>query len=184
MAMDAPGEGLAVVVHQTRDYFLTYVKWEKFINFCTEKDFDWALDRHLDRGFTQARVRERYSRYAKSLIGVGGAEGADQEVGLEVEIVAEANPYTDDLGAGFPVLALYQGAPRADVQLEVFERAPDASVSIRKYSTQSDGRAVLEVKPGHFYLVDHVVMREIEPVEEKDAMWESLWASLTFGVPE
>ncbi|MFW2544562.1 DUF4198 domain-containing protein [Primorskyibacter sp. 2E107] len=182
--MAAPDDGLAVIVHVTREYKLTYDSWEKFETFCTHKDFRWALERHLERGYTKERVRELYSRHAKSLIAVGDGAGADREVGLAVEIVAEANPYTDDLSGGFPVRALYNGAPRADVQVELFEQAPDGDVSIRKYRTDDAGRTVLDLKPGYFYLVDHVVMREIEPAEEDGPVWESLWASLTFEVPE
>ncbi|WP_425099496.1 DUF4198 domain-containing protein [Tropicibacter sp. S64] len=181
--MPAPEEGLAVVVHVTRDYLLTYDGWDKFETFCNHKDFPWALERHLERGYTKDLVRERYSRHAKSLIGVGEARGADREMGLAIEIVALANPYTDDLSQGLPVRALYQGAPRADVQVELFEEAPDGTIDIRTYRTDADGRAVLEVKPGHDYLVDHVVMRELEPEGPNDPVWESLWASLTFGVP-
>ncbi|WP_136440779.1 DUF4198 domain-containing protein [Pacificoceanicola onchidii] len=182
--MEAAGEGLAVIVHETRDYLLTYAKWEKFEAFCAEKDFEWALPRHLERGLPRTKFRERYVRYAKSLIGVGDAKGADTEAGLTVEIVAEKNPYTDDVSGGFPVQALYLGQPRKDVQITLFERAPDRTVVQNNYRTDGEGRAVLDVKAGHFYLVDHVVMRESEPMDEKDAVWESLWASLTFGVPQ
>ncbi|WP_323766683.1 DUF4198 domain-containing protein [Antarctobacter sp.] len=178
------GSGLATIVHVTRDYSLTYREWEKFTNFCEHKDFTWAIDRHLERGLGQERVYERYSRHAKSLVALGDGAGADREVGLLTEIVAEANPYTDDLSGGFPVRVLYQGAPRADVQVELFERDASDAVTIRLYRTDDQGRAEVEVKPGHFYLVDAVVMRELEVAGDTDPAWESLWASLTFEVPE
>ena len=178
------GTGLATIVHVTRDYSLTYTEWEKFLTFVEHKDFTWALDRHLERGLGQERVRERYSRHAKSLVALGDGAGADREVGLLTEIVAEANPYTDDLSGGLPVRVLYQGAPRVDVQVELFERDPAGEVTIRLYRTDDKGRATVEVKPGHFYLVDAVVMRELEIEDDKDPAWESLWASLTFEVPQ
>lgn len=181
--MAAPEQGLAVVVHVTRDYKLTYDSWEKFVDFCTHKDFAWAIDRHLERGLPKEQVRELYSRHAKSLIAVGDGAGADRAAGLEIEIVAGANPYTDDLSGQMPVQVLYQGAPRGEAQVEVFDRAPDGSVSARTYRTDAEGRAVIDVAPGHFYLVDSVVMRELEIVDEGEPAWESLWASLTFGVP-
>ncbi|MFZ7091854.1 DUF4198 domain-containing protein [Primorskyibacter sp. 2E233] len=182
--MAVPGEGLAVVVHVTKDYKLTYTEWEKFVNFCTHKDFEWVLQAHLDRGFSQEKVREQYSRHAKSLIAIGEGAGSDREIGLEVELVALANPYIDDVSGGFPVRALYQGKAQANMQVELFDRAPDGSVEVRQYRTDDTGRALLEVEPGHFYLADHVVMREMTPEADTDPAWESLWASLTFGVPE
>lgn len=178
------GSGLATIVHVTRDYKLTYSDWEKFTGFCEHKDFEWAIARHLERGLGQERVRERYSRHAKSLVALGDGAGQDREVGLVTEIVALANPYVDDVSDGFPVRVMYDGKPRADVQVELFERSPEGEIDIRYYRTDGDGRAEVEVRPGHFYLVDSVVMRELEVVEEKDPAWESLWASLTFEVPE
>ncbi|SMX38180.1 DUF4198 domain-containing protein [Maliponia aquimaris] len=177
------GTGLVTIVHVTRDYSLIYREWELFVNFCTHKDFTWAIDRHLERGLGQERVQERYSRHAKSLVAVGDGAGADREVGLLTEIVALANPYTDDLSGGLPVQVLYQGTPRADVQVELFERNAAGEVAIRLYRTDAEGRAVVDVSPGNFYLVDAVVMLEREVMAETDPAWESLWASLTFAVP-
>ncbi|KMK68150.1 DUF4198 domain-containing protein [Puniceibacterium sp. IMCC21224] len=182
--MTVPGDGLAVVVHVTRDYSLTWTEWEKFQSFCEHKDIAWALARHKERGLSENNIGETYSRHAKSLIAVGDGAGADREMGLLTEIVANANPYTDDLSDGFPVQVLYEGKPRADTQIELFAKAPDGTVETAMYRTDAQGRAVLTVLPGYEYLVDSVVMREIEPATQYDAVWESLWASLTFRVPD
>ncbi len=184
LATAAPQDGLVTVVHQTRDYLLTYKDWETFGLFVTHKDVAWALDRHIERGFTKDVVKERYSRYAKSLVAVGDGAGADQEVGLLTEIVALANPYTDDLPDGLPVRVLLDGEPRADVQVEVYARAPDDTLTITKYRTDAEGVAIVEVSPGTEYLVDSVVLQEIEPEAGSDPVWESLWASLTFRMPD
>jgi uncharacterized GH25 family protein len=183
LAMQARDTGLTTVVHVTRDYNLTYREWQKFLDFCNHKDFAWAIAEHEARGLPQTGFQERYSRHAKSLIAVGDAAGSDSEVGLEAEIVALANPYTDDLAEGFPVQVFYQGAPRGDVQVELFQRAPDGSVAITLHRTDAAGIAVLPVEPGHAYLADHVVMRPIGADVEEGPVWESLWASLTFAVP-
>jgi uncharacterized GH25 family protein len=182
--MAAPGDGLATVVHVTKDYNLTYSEWDKFTAFCAHKDFVGVLERHAARGLPQTGFRETYSRHAKALIAVGDGAGQDVNAGLEVEIIALANPYTDDLSGGMPVQVFYQGAPQADVQVELFERAADGSVAVTTTRTDAEGRALLAVRPGHMYLADHVVMRELQPAAEGDPVWESLWASLTFSVPE
>lgn len=182
--MAAPGEGLAIVVHETRDYGLTYDDWAKFDRFTQHKGFPEVAARHVSRGFTQDRVRERYTRYAKSLIAVGEGAGQDREVGLLTEIVALANPYVDDIRDGLAVRVLYEGKPRARAQVELFDRAPDGRVSATTTLTDDEGRAVLKVTPGHSYLADAVVMLETDPEKTSGAMWKSLWASLTFAVPE
>lgn len=184
LKMQAPARGLITVVHQTGDSFLTYDDAETFTQFVTHKDFAWALDENRRRGIPEQGFRERYSRYAKSLVGVGDARGADREVGLETEIVALANPYTDDVSEGLTVRVLYRSQPRADTQVEVFARDPEGTVTTTTYRTDAMGQAVISVEPGTEYLVDSVVMRPLTPEKESDPVWESLWASLTFRVPE
>jgi len=180
---DAPAEGLVTVVHQTSDSFLTYTEAEKFVNFVEHKDFDGVLEAHKARGLPETGFRERYSRYAKSLIAVGAGEGADSNVGLLTEIVALANPYTDEVSGGFPVQVFYDNTPRANTQVEIFDRPPEGEVVVTTVQTDGDGKAMIPVMPGHEYLIDAVVMRPLDAVADSDPVWESLWASLTFMVP-
>ncbi|MDU8942754.1 DUF4198 domain-containing protein [Ovoidimarina sediminis] len=185
LAQTAP-EGLAILVHETRDYDLTYREFDKFDAFVRHKDAAWVLDAHAARGLPETDFKEVYSRYAKSLVAVGDGQGSDRAVGLETELVAGLNPYTDDLSGGLPVTLYYQGAPWADAQIEVFEKAADDSVAISTVRTDAGGQAIVPVRPGHRYMLDAVKLREPgEEVSEKTgAVWESLWANLTFAVPD
>jgi len=183
LAMAAPGEGLVTVVHQTAHSYLTYKDGQKFISFVTHKAFAGVLEEHAARGLPDSGFRERYSRYAKSLIAVGGGAGADAEVGMETEIVALANPYTDDLSGGMPVRVLYHGEPRKDVQVEVFARLSAGEVEVTTYRTDVAGEVRVPVTAGVEYLFAAEVMRPLEPVGENGPVWESLWASLTFMPP-
>ncbi|WP_245912998.1 DUF4198 domain-containing protein [Litoreibacter ponti] len=182
--MTAPGEGLLVVVHETTANRLTYTQMAKFEKFATHKDFDDAVGQHRARGLPEDRFVERYHRYAKSLIAVGDGAGSDVEVGMKTEILALANPYTDDL-AEMPVKVLLDGAPRADAQIELFEKAPDGSVTVTLHRTDAEGMGAVPVKPGHEYLVDAVALI---PLDEGDPtqtpVWWTVWAALTFMVPE
>ncbi len=184
LSSEIAAPGLVIVVHETSDSTLTYNDWQKFVNFVTHKAAEWVLAEHQSRGLPDKGFRERYSRYAKSLIAVGDGAGEDRAVGLLTEIVAEANPYTDDVSGGMPVRILYQDAPRDGAQLEVFEKAFDGTVSIVTYTADGDGRVIVPVKKGHWYLLDSVVLRALEPETENGPVWESLWAALTFQVPE
>jgi len=179
------GEGLNILVHETTDMSLTYSDWSKFTNFVTHKDFAGALAAHAARGLPQTGFGEAYSRYAKALIGVGDAAGQDRAFGLETEIVALANPYTDDLSQGMAVRVLYRGAPRPDAQVELFAMTPDGEVDVTLHRTDAQGVAVLPVKPQMRYMVDAVVLREpsAELAAVRNVVWESLWANLSFAVP-
>ncbi|WP_417524395.1 DUF4198 domain-containing protein [Marinovum sp.] len=184
LRMATPENGLAVVVHVTNDTTLTYSDWELFQRFVTHKDWAGLIADHQARGLPETGFRENYSRYGKALIAVGDGAGADREAGLQTEIVALANPYTDDLSDGLPVRVLYQGAPRGDAQVELFAKSPEGEVTVSLLRTDAEGVAVLPVSPGHVYLADAVVVRPLEPATAEDPVWESLWASLTFKVPE
>ena len=185
LSQAAPADGLAVLVHVTKDYTLTYSEGDKFREFVTHKDATWVLEAHAARGLPDTGFGEAYSRYAKSLVAVGDGAGADREYGLLTEITALANPYTDDLTGGMPVRVTYEGAPRADVQVEVFEKAADGTVTVSTVRADAEGVAVVPVTPGHRYMLDAVVLREPDAAlsEEKGVVWESLWANLTFAVP-
>jgi hypothetical protein len=73
------------------------------------------------------------------------------------------------------------------VQVEYFDKDATGVVNVTLHRTDGDGVALLPVTKGHSYLVDAVVMREPEAgsiAAEKGAVWESLWAALTFAVPQ
>jgi uncharacterized GH25 family protein len=185
LVMEGLTDGLAVVVHETTDSTLTYTDFAVFERFVAHKAFATALADHAARGLPQKNFRETYRRHAKSLVAIGSGAGEDRAMGLTIEIVALANPYTDDLSAGFPVLVLLDGAPRPDTQVELFQTAPDGTVTITKHRTDAEGKAVLPVQPGMEYLVDNVNLRAL-PNDDPVAgpVWHSDWASLTFRTPD
>lgn len=128
---------------------------------------------------------EVYSRYSKALIAVGDGQGSDERLGMETELVALMNPYTDDLTEGFAVQLHYRNMLRANEQIEVFEKAPGGKAVITTYRTDENGIGRFPVKPGHIYMVDAVVLREPSAQLQgaTGAVWQTLWANLTFAVP-
>ena len=180
------GDGLHIAAYQARRATLRYDDWAKFQKFIDHKDLGDVLPVHRARGLPEERFTEVYSRYSKALFGVGDAGGSDRRVGLETELVALDNPYTDDLSAGFRVQLHYRDTFRSNEQIEVFERAADGAVAVMLYRTDEQGIGTFPVKPGHDYMVDAVVLREppSEVAEATGAVWQTLWANLTFAVPE
>ncbi|MEP2642778.1 DUF4198 domain-containing protein [Roseobacter sp.] len=178
-------DGLLVVLHETTPARLTYKDWDKFLAFAAHKDFKTAAADHIAAGWPQQNFRERYTRHAKSLVAVGSGAGNDRAFGLATEFVALSNPYADDFQGQMRVQVLYQGTPRADAQIEVFDRAPDDTVTIRLTHTDPEGHATVPVTPGHTYLFDAVVLRPSPDAGTSDTapVWETLWAALTFSVP-
>ncbi|KQI67229.1 hypothetical protein AN189_16670 [Loktanella sp. 3ANDIMAR09] len=180
-----PAEGLNVLAYQSRENLVTYNDWQTILDFVEHKDLTGFLEAHAARGFAQEPFTEIYSRYSKSLIGVGNAQGSDQRTGLETEIVALTNPYTDDLSDGMRFQLWYRDAPRANVRFEVFDRAPDGRVTQTFYVTDAQGMVSVPVQPGHDYMADAVLIREPSQrlAEANNAAWETLWANMTWGTP-
>ncbi len=178
-------DGLLVVVHETAPSQLTYKEWPKFVAFTEHKDFKTALADHIANGWPQENFKEIYTRHIKTLIGVGNGAGSDMAFGLQTEFIALTNPYAAGFDGQMSVALTYQGAPRPDAQVEVFDRAPDDVVTITLHRTDAQGQATIAVTPGHDYLFDAVLLRQT-PDAGADAdtpVWETLWAALTFAVP-
>jgi hypothetical protein len=183
--LEGLGAGLVVLIHETTDFKITWDEFAKFESFVRHKDAEWVLAVHRSEGLSEENVAEAYSRFAKSLVAVGTGAGSDFETGLETEIVALENPYTDNMADGIDVRVLYQGNPRAKEQIEVFEKTDSGDVSIFTLETDENGEATVPVKAGHQYMLDSVVLRKPseELAESQNVLWESLWANLTFAVP-
>jgi uncharacterized GH25 family protein len=132
-------------------------------------------------------VKEIYSRCAKSLLSVGdiggkGGTGYDRVLGLELELVAEKNPYALKPGEELPLRLLYHGKPLDGALLVAIPKsakaAPDARASAR---SDRQGRAALRLDRPGVWLVKAVHM--VPAPKGSGAEWESLWASLTFELP-
>ncbi|EAR52200.1 hypothetical protein OG2516_02149 [Oceanicola granulosus HTCC2516] len=186
LSLAAPAEGLTVVAYVSTPMNVDYETFEDFMRFVEHKGFEDVPARHAEAGHPMENFREVYTRHAKALVAVGAGDGADSHIGLETEIVALENPYTGDMSDGIDVQVFYGDAPRADAQVELFDKAPDGSVEVTLHRTDGDGIVTLPVAPGHSYLVDAVILRSPlgDLAAERGAAWESLWASLTFAVPE
>ena len=178
-------EGLNIVAYQAVNLDVSYETWEKFKKFLDHKDLGDQLANHKARGLALVNFKEIYSRYSKTLIGVGNAAGSDQRAGLETEIVALTNPYTDDLLLGMRVQLFYRTDIRANAQIEVFEKSPTGDIDIFMVQTDGEGIATIPVKSEHSYMLDAVVLREptVQLAADTDAAWETLWANLTFMAP-
>jgi hypothetical protein len=194
LVLDSLRPGLLIALHETTPDLITYKSWEKFAAFAEAQGFDDIQARHQARGLPDANFGEDYTRHAKLLVAVDQGAGDDRAFGLQTEFVALQNPYTltlpeDGSAAEMPVQLLYQGAPRANAQVELFERAPDDSVQRQLLQTNGSGIVQVPVRAKRRYLLNAVVLRPVQAADsgsaqaEIKAVWETLWASLVFATP-
>ncbi|WP_122074084.1 DUF4198 domain-containing protein [Pseudophaeobacter sp. EL27] len=178
--------GLLIALHETTPDLITYESWEKFSEFANAQGFHDIEARHQDRGLPDAGFGEYYIRHTKLLVAVDHGRGTDRAFGMETEFVALQNPYTlslpaDGSAAEIGVQLLYQGSPRPQAQVELFDRAPDNTVQRHLLQTNAVGVVQIPVRAGQRYLLNAVVLRPLEG--EAEAVWETLWASLVFAIP-
>jgi len=169
-------DGLHVIAQETRDSSLTWEEAEKFQSFLSAEGLDYILDEHRERGLPEVGFGETYSRSAKSLIGVGSAEGADFEVGLPVELVALDNPFTVE--GDIQIQFFVNGEPRPNARINLFHRDPDGELTETYLTTDNDGIAAAPRTGAGFYLANAVHM---DPVQDAGpTAWHSSWASLSW----
>jgi uncharacterized GH25 family protein len=182
LSMQISQEGLAIIIYETKNNQVKYSEWQKFKDFVIHKDLSYVLDQHIKRGIPRTNFIELYTRYAKSLVAVGHGNGEDREVGLKTEIIALRNPYTSSMEY-MPLLLLLDGKPKPFAQIEVFEKSFESIVTTKMYKTDSFGKVSVPIKQNHEYLIDSVTMVPENAKDfQKDPVWRSLWASLTFKV--
>ena len=176
--------GLTSIVYISKPSIITYETFQKFEKFAVHKDLGPVKKLHLNYGFPEKYFKETYSRFAKVIVGIGSSSGKDSNFGLLTEFILLNNPYTDK-SQNFVKLKLnYQGNPRSNAQVMVFERSLDNTVSIFTTKTSKDGIIKIPVKKGYDYLFDAVKLRKANPSSKQKSVWETLWAALMIKIPQ
>jgi uncharacterized GH25 family protein len=173
--------GLHLLVYDS-DHASVELEGEKFEEYLKMEGLEAVSALRARRGQTGAPVKEVYSRCAKSLVAVGNGAGPgfDRNLGLALELVPEANPYTLKKGVELPVRLYYGGKPLTGALVMALPKdQPDAKVSAR---SDAQGRVRLRLDRPGVWLVKAVHMAPAS--RESGADWESFWASLTFEVPK
>lgn len=148
-----------------------------------------AADRAA-RGETAQGVRERYSRYGKTLISVG-SEGdrsaATQPLGLKIELVPLVDPTTLAAGSRLRVRLLFDGKPLPGALAGAIYAGAKATPDSWPLTMTTDARGEAEFQLEHRgpWLVRAVTMQRRQNETGPDAAdWETYWASLTFRLRE
>ena len=154
----------------------------KFNDYLAQEGLERIRELRARAGQSDAPDREIFSRCAKALVAAGGGEAAagwNRPLGLRLELVPEANPYTLPPGGVLPARLLYEGRPLAGALVTAFTKDhPEQKVSAR---SDARGRVALKLDRPGVWLVKAVHM--IPAPKESGADWESFWASVTFEVP-
>lgn len=176
----APGEGTAILTARTIPNFIE-LEASKFHSYLEHENLQRVVKLREERGESAKPGRERYSKYVKSLITVGGGDDHFKHLtGLTIEIIPEADPAALRVGDRLPVQVLFRGQPAVEVAVEsawIVNGKAKMEVFGR---TDRDGRISIPIQAAGPHRLHAIVM---ERCAEPGADWESYWASLTFAVP-
>jgi len=152
---------------------------EKFNQYLKDEGLDEVAALRARRGETGNKVRELFSRCAKSLLLVGpaSASAGDRKLGFTLELVAERNPYALHAGEPLPVRLTYEDHPLAGALVVALNRKNPAEKVMAR--TDKEGRVRLQLRPEGLWLIKAVHML---PAATPNTDWVSYWASLTFDL--
>jgi len=168
--------GAIVLGYQSNPQFV-WLPAPKFEAYLREEGLEHIAVLRERQSQTARPGRERFTRFAKSLLYAGGnatSAKMPRPFGYRLEIVPQTNPYFSK-GDSVSFLLLYESKPLANVL--VVATSEDGSSARMKTRTDTRGKVTFRLGRGT-WLINAVHMVAAPPGANAD--WDSLWASLTF----
>jgi uncharacterized GH25 family protein len=135
-------------------------------------------DNEMDRA-----VKERYHKHVKAMVQVGEARSDHYAtaLGYPAEVIPVENPYALKAGATFRFKAVVDGKPVANQYVQYGGRtAAGGRIEMKAVRTNADGIGEIRLSPAGTWYVKFINMTRLNGDREAD--YESKWASLTFAV--
>lgn len=154
----------------------------KFESYLKEEGLRAPLEFRRANGESAKMGREMYAKFAKTYV-MAGEEGGnfEQPLGLKIEFVPQSNPASLKPGDELPVQVLYNGAPLADVQVELAFSSGPVAKGQHSILGRTDKAGMIKARiPASGRVRLHCVQMERVAAATHD--WESFWASFTFEV--
>lgn len=154
---------------------------EKFEDYLRTDGMEYIVAERLRLNESKQEGRERYSRFIKALINVGGRR--DRSFGLRaghrLEIIPIEDPYSRKVGSNIGFSILFEGKPLAGRTVFADNRDGE-KLSTRRAATDENGRVFFALDQKGVWLIRLVFMQRCARNCE-GADWESFWAAFTFG---
>lgn len=182
-----PAPGRYAIVLRSRDA-VSVLPGPAFESYLLEEGLEGVSAERARRGEIGAPGRERYSRALKALLTVGGPRdlngdgtnlAADRPLGLRLELIARADPWTLKAGDTLPVELRFEDRPLAGALIEAMPLGAELAAPLTA-RTDAEGRAAFTLPTTGPWLLSAVHMVPAHVAEEED--WESVWTALTFSL--
>lgn len=151
----------------------------KFKEYLVEEGLTEIVQWRESHGEAGKKGKERYSKYAKSILVSGEADAFGcKPVGFAIEIIPEADVYSLKRGDSLPVRVLFRGKPANGLQVESSWAAEGNNRTRVIGRTGPDGRIRIPLREAGAWRIHTIKMERCR--EPQIADWESFWASMTF----
>jgi uncharacterized GH25 family protein len=163
---------------------VTYAELDakKFNEYMEEDGIEDILALRKKNNELDKPSRENYSRYAKLLVQSGNKNDDvfKRKLNLKVEIIPMSNPYSLKSGDYLECEVQYEGKPLPHQLVKVWSFIGNRAFLQPVYS-ENDGRIKFPISNTGPWMVSFVKM---VPSSNPDADYESMWASLVFGIEQ
>ena len=155
----------------------------KFHAYLHDEGMDEIVKQREAANIGSTPARERYRRYVKTLVEVGGKSDATFAVrtGQRFEIVPIDNPLTAGVGDTLRFTLLFEQKPLANALVKAWYLHDDQTVMIRA-RTDAAGKFAYNLPDAGTWMLSVVHMIPTTDSTEDD--WDSLWGNLTFSLKE
>jgi uncharacterized GH25 family protein len=165
------------LIEMTRGYEFNEVSRDNYAEFLANQGLD-KMGEKVKNG-NQFRVKEKYTRYLKTLVSVNDQDGNAYEKDLKetYEIILKDNPYKKKYGDDMSAVIMFKGKPAKGAAVTLYIKSIGGNVYPQNLVADNKGEVTFTMTREGIYLLRSV---HIEQTKDKDADFESWWASFTF----
>jgi len=150
---------------------------DNFSDFLTAQGYDKLADKV--KSSNQFRIKEKHTRYLKTLISVDNHDGNAYQKVLndDFEIILKDNPYSKKYGDDMNALLKFKRKPAEGVTVNLYIKGITGNVYTQNLTTDKTGEVTFTMsREGVFMLRAALIVS----TTDKDADFVSWWASYTF----
>lgn len=177
-----PRPGTYVLALETDRRAESHLPADRYNDYLRAEGLTPALELRERTGRKGVDGSESYGRVAKALVQVGADPGPQAQVarplGLELEIVTEANPYALPRPGSLPVRVYYRGQPLAGATVKLTDLDHDAAPLATRL-TDGQGRASFAMPSAGSWQLNVVWTRPLPASSSTE--FETVFSSLSFG---
>ena len=166
-----------VLIEMTRSIEHSDASRDNYADFLAQLGYDKLSDK-VKNG-NQFRIKEKYTRYMKTLLSVDNHDGSAYEKDLreDYEIILKDNPYSKKYGDDMGAQVKFKGKPAGGASISLYIKSIGGNVYLQALNADKKGEVNFTMSREGIYMLRSV---RVEPTKDKDADFESWWASYTF----